>query len=584
MLSQARVFNRLRSPPIGLTCDLLEWWDKPGFRNCRFFSRSRSQRPNRNAVRNGLSLVRPMAPPERLGAERNRGSRPRQQGKKHAHQQIEHIERTPLSLPKTQMFREDWIKLRKESSSDSKRKTLQAKKPEKQRHEVNRKLNPQELSASFPPNTLDAFISCLPGLEPYLAEELKSLGHNCTVDAGGVYLKGNLTKEDILDCHLHLGIASHVLIRWGEPFTARGLPELKRKIALLPWHQFLLPGTPIQVRTTSKKSKLNHKTAIRSALIDGINESFNKHLGPGKVASSSPAVYHATQESTNALQLTVRVDHDEVRISIDTSATPLHRRGYRLETGKAPLREDLAYSMIFSAGYRPDMKGDKFGHHYGRLLDPFCGSGTIAIEAASIAAGLLPGRLRPAPFNGTVLYDDKKWRQRVGKAQGKVAKKKSMHHNHQKPIAASDRNQGAVEIAKANAKRAGVQDWIDIQCLPMSAHPWLDTNGTQDEAAAPLLIATNPPFGMRIAADRKRKANPLLPMYQTLVERQRKMVKAGNSVSAITLLQDPRVFRKTGAPVLIKFSSQHGGIPVAAAFVNLEGEGEDYDNKQHSIP
>jgi putative N6-adenine-specific DNA methylase len=99
------------------------------------------------------------------------------------------------------------------------------------------------------------------------------------------------------------------------------------------------------------------------------------------------------------VRIAVRFVDDVATISLDTSATPLHRRGYRLDGAKAPLREDIAFAVLQAAGFRKGMA----------LLDPFCGSGTIAIEAACIAAGLPPGRLRPAPLQGFAFADAAEW-------------------------------------------------------------------------------------------------------------------------------------------------------------------------------
>eukprot|EP00957_Ditylum_brightwellii_P177897 13550177-Ditylum_brightwellii.AAC.1 len=110
---------------------------------------------------------------------------------------------------------------------------------------------------------------------------------------------------------------------------------------------------------------------------------------------------------------------------MDTSATPLHKRGYKLEVAKAPLREDLAFALLRCAGWgtNPAMTSSNFhgdrktNSYYNSnfLLDPFCGSGTILIEGAAMAVGLPPGRLRPPPLWGTKLFDDDGWRKLVEK-------------------------------------------------------------------------------------------------------------------------------------------------------------------------
>jgi putative N6-adenine-specific DNA methylase len=297
-------------------------------------------------------------------------------------------------------------------------------------------------------------------------------------------------------------------------FIARGLPEPKRKVGQFPWHNLLLGRGQIQlqVRLNSKKSQLNHKTAIRAWVLEGINESLDKNE-PG----TSTTYAHASEGSETALPLSVRIENDEAILSLDTSPTPLHRRGYRFETAKAPLREDLAFAMLWSAGWciRDTEKPQSTLLQYNGFLDPFCGSGTIAIEVASLAAGLPPGRLRSAPLAGTVLYQPKMWRNMLENAKRQATILKAQRQRLK--IAASDRDEGAVAAARSNAERAGVQSLIQFNCSAVGSHPWLNSDKTTSSADAgqyPLLVTTNPPFGLRIAADKKAKSrvHPLLPL------------------------------------------------------------------------
>src|SRR4030095_2309855 len=171
--------------------------------------------------------------------------------------------------------------------------------------------------------------------------------------------------------HLHLGTASHLLLRCAR-FRCRNLQELQTKAAQLPWPRWLRRDGPFPVHATARKSRLYHTGAIEERVRRGIAMAL---AGGGELAAG-PAV-----------PIAVRVVDDIVAISLDTSDQPLHRRGYRLESAKAPLREDLAHALLLGAGFA---RGQA-------LLDPFCGAGTIAIEAAAIGLALPPGRLRPPP-------------------------------------------------------------------------------------------------------------------------------------------------------------------------------------------
>ena len=530
------------------------------------------------------------------------------------------------------MFREDWIEQRKQDpvpkrshpkpkegtetifnrsqkgAREKQREAVRLVKKQKRKEQRQKSAGTAPVAAAhFPPNEMTVFVSCLPGLEPILAAEMERLGFHCSIEAGGVTPKDNIGKDDLLKLHLHLGSASHVLIRCGTPFIARGLPELRRKVAQLPWHVFLSDRGQVspdpsmiqlQVRVTTKKSKLNHKTAVRTAVVDGINEAFQTVAADRRRSVSH--LLEATEESI-ALPLNVRIEHDEVMLSVDSSTTPLHRRGYRLATAKAPLREDLAFAMLYSAGWSAKHADSDHSQStpvplpFTGFLDPFCGSGTIAIEAASMALGLPPGRLRPAPLAGTVLHHPRDWQQVVAEQTQKDP------HTKLSQIAASDRDEGAIAAAKSNAERAGVLDSIQFQCSAIGAHPWLNLKSDKESAYKdystattvsstieeptgpyPLLVATNPPFGLRIAASPRQKEkgqhpshHPLLPLYQTLVGRQDKLSTAGSSVTTMTLLHDLNLFRRTGAQnVDVQWSSQHGGISVAAVLTPAPAKDE----------
>jgi putative N6-adenine-specific DNA methylase len=221
-------------------------------------------------------------------------------------------------------------------------------------------------------------------------------------------------------------------------------------------------------------------------------------------------------------------------VSLDATATPLHRRGYRLASAKAPLREDLAHALLLAAGFGPEQA----------LLDPLCGSGTIAIEAAGLAAGLPPGRLRRAPLAHLALFDGEAW-----KRERDAVPPPRPHA----PIVASDRDAGAVEAARANAERAGTAAAIAFATMALSAQPWL-AEGAEHPARG--LVATNPPFGRRVQAGRD-----LLPLYQTLGHRAQRL-GAGWRVALVA--HDVRLARRTGLPLQAAFTTRHGGIPITA--------------------
>ena len=153
----------------------------------------------------------------------------------------------------------------------------------------------------------------------------------------------------------------------------------------------------------------------------------------------------------------VRLVHDLCTISIDTSGALLHRRGYRLETAKAPVRETLAAGLLLAAGWDTTSP----------LLDPFCGSGTIPIEAALMARNIAPGKQRRFAFMDWPGYEPAAF-----SAQLSAASDQQLKINNQQSaitIIASDRDAGAIKMAQANAERAGVSDHIEFKCQAVSS-------------------------------------------------------------------------------------------------------------------
>ena len=368
------------------------------------------------------------------------------------------------------------------------------------------------------PSPLVLFAACQPGLEPLLAGELRGLGIGATEQRGGCAFEGDLAT--VMRAGLWLGTASHVLVRIAE-FRCRALGELQRKAADLPWRDWLRPGIALEVDATTRASRVYHTRGAAERVAAAIA----KALG-----SAPPA---ATADDEMVARVHVRFRDDVCTLSLDATSTPLHRRGYRLDARKAPLREDLAHALVLASTWRP---GEA-------LLDPFCGSGTIAIEAAGLALGLAPGRLRPPPLQHLRAFDADTWENVRRETHGTPAAS---------PIAGSDRDEGAVGAARANADRAGVAATITWLARAISAQPWLQRQGTPPAG----VLATNPPFGVRVA-----KSGGLLPLYQTLGHRAAAL---GDGWRVAMLVHDVRLARRTGLPLRPAFTTRHGGLAVTA--------------------
>ncbi|HEB53015.1 MAG TPA: class I SAM-dependent RNA methyltransferase [bacterium] len=359
------------------------------------------------------------------------------------------------------------------------------------------------------------FATCQPGLEPLLLRELTALDVPAEQVAGGAAFQGDV--ETAMRCCLWLGTASHVRATIAQ-FSCRALGELQRKARDLPWSEWLLPQVPLAITARARRSRVYHTGAIKQRVRDAIAEA----LGAVPPARDDPP--QAT--------LLVRFDRDTCSIQLDAAATPLHRRGYRLDGRKAPLREDIAHALVLASGWR---SGDA-------LLDPFCGSGTIGIEAAAIALGLPPGRLRAPPFEHTARFDADTW-QRVNQWQPTTASA---------PILLGDRDAGAVAATAANAERAGVSTAIETYHGALTHSPWLLPGAAPNRG----VVVSNPPYGIRV-----RGRRDLLPLYQTLGHR---LGALGDGWRTALLAHDVRLARRTGLPLHAAFTTRHGGLSVTA--------------------
>ena len=334
-------------------------------------------------------------------------------------------------------------------------------------------------------------------------------------------------------------------------FTARGFAELERKLETLIRNYASVFDVPdrnggiieeedlawiLKVHCTTAKSKLIHTKAVeervRRVLGGVLKVDFSLHGrdkdNVGTCAEEKPIV-----------RLFVRIERDRVQLSLDTSSTPLHRRGYRMYPHKAPLREDFAFALCQAAGLRPIGPGERGAV---RLLDPCCGSGTIAIEGAAILAGLPPGRLRPPPLLGTTLCDERMWDE-----LREISKAKSNTSN--KFVIANDIEECG---ARSNAQLAGVADLIRFEKGPFRK---LNVNAIKH---GPLRVVTNPPFvGKRLAGNRAKKTSGNI--YRELA----RLINAQHAHFAL-IGNDLRMLRQSGLPMKVAFSTQHGGLSVVA--------------------
>ena len=305
------------------------------------------------------------------------------------------------------------------------------------------------------------FITCPRGLETPLADELKSLNiQDIQATDGGVACKA--TMEQVYRINLHSRTASRVLLRLtkGSYRSEQDIYKLAKNINWFNW--FTLEQT-FKVKVEGKRANVKSLDfvglKIKDALCDSFRDIYDARPNVGKI---QPDVrVHAFMDERN------------IEIFIDTSGEALFKRGYRQDTGEAPLRENLAAGLLLLAGYDGSQP----------FQDPFCGSGTWTIEAAWIAGRRAPGLMRRFGFEKLQNFDKAAWvkiRQEAREQMGPVAA----------PIAGSDNDRHMIRAAEHNAEAAEVADFIRFEVKDaQNARP----NGDNG------IMISNPPYGVRLA-------------------------------------------------------------------------------------
>ena len=404
----------------------------------------------------------------------------------------------------------------------------------------------------------DAFAIASPGFAPLLAAELTTLGVTvAAVEPAGVSF--HATPEQLIQVNLWSRLASRVIVRLAH-FTARDFAALEKQAARIPWTSVVAPGTTVRFRVTCRKSKLYHSDAVAERVARGVS---------GAVKSATVVVsgrgVEPDEPSTNALGdedvhdrgaqrepvsaplaaatdqlIIVRFEHDECTISADTSGELLHRRGWRQAIAKAPLRETLAAAMLTACEW----------DGASALVDPFCGSGTIGIEAALRMRNIAPGQHR--------MFACERWpsiRPTMVRAQREAANA-LMRPSTGVPIVLRDRDAGACAAALANAQRAGVADDVDIAQGALSE---TDLRAIGNGG----LVLTNPPYGLRVS-----EGHDLRALFARLGDIIR---EGGPHWQLAALVPDRRLLQPTQLTFASLLRTTNGGIAVSVERSKLPG-------------
>ncbi|HJP60786.1 MAG TPA: class I SAM-dependent RNA methyltransferase, partial [Gemmatimonadaceae bacterium] len=322
---------------------------------------------------------------------------------------------------------------------------------------------------------MEIFAATAPGLESIAAGELKALGVRGSQQAGGVSFDGD--HRLLYRANLHLRTASRLIVRLGR-FHATTFYELERRAKKISWQNFLAAQGLVDIRVTCRKSRLYHSDAVAERIVSVISDvRAGIELGKASADDTDDGEENGNEPASQIQRFVVRIVNDQCEISADSSGALLHRRGYRQEVAKAPLRETLAAAMILASGWRA---GEP-------LLDPMCGSGTIPIEAAMISRNIAPGLRREFQFMQWPSFDAGLWKELVAAAENQITASDST-------IRGADRDSGAIEASTHNAQRAGVANDIQFASQPLAA----SLAALEDIEPGEGWVLTNPPYGIRV--------------------------------------------------------------------------------------
>lgn len=330
------------------------------------------------------------------------------------------------------------------------------------------------------------------GIESVLAYEVKALGFE-QVEVCNGYVEYDSDLQGICRSNLWLRTAERVFIKMGS-FKAESFEELFQGVKRLPWGNWLSGDSEFPVNGKSIKSKLFSVSDCQAITKKAIVECMKSETGIEWFPEKGPK-----------FPITVALLRDEATLMIDTSGEGLHRRGYRAKGNEAPLKETLASALVQLSRWRPDQA----------LTDPFCGTGTILIEAAMLARNIAPGLNRKFISETWPGIPSEFWKSERKAAYGAIKTDIELR------ITGTDKDFQAIRTARKNAEEAGVEDSVVFDTMDLSAFSMKDSG----------VIVTNPPYGERMG-----EINEVRELYK-LLGRKMKDMEAW-SLNAITAYED----------------------------------------------
>lgn len=314
------------------------------------------------------------------------------------------------------------------------------------------------------------------GLEAVVGREIRELGYDCQVENGRVRFQGDV--KSIIETNLWLRSADRIKIVVGS-FPARTFEELFQGVFALDWENYLPLGSKFPIsKAKCVKSKLHNEPSVQAISKKAVVKKLQKHFSRPEGVP--------LQEVGAEFKIEVSILKDVATVLIDTTGSSLFKRGYRVEKGGAPIKENMAAAILQLSNWYPDKP----------LIDPTCGSGTFCIEAAMLAKNMAPGLKRSFAFEEWPWVDEEMVAQARKNAQAAVKSDLVLD------IAGSDIDARMVEMAKKNAFAAEVDQDIVFKQMRLQDLHTDKING---------VIISNPPYGERLLDD-----EAIIKLYQEM--------------------------------------------------------------------
>lgn len=305
------------------------------------------------------------------------------------------------------------------------------------------------------------------GLEAVVGKEVRALGFDCQVENGKVYFEGDV--EAIVKTNLWLRAADRIKIIVGQ-FPARTFEELFQGVFALDWGNYLPLGAKIPIsKAKCVKSKLHNEPSVQAITKKAVVKKLQKHFHRPEGVP--------LQEVGSTFNIEVSILKDQATIMIDTTGSSLFKRGYRVQKGGAPIKENMAAAILALSNWFPDKP----------LVDPTCGSGTFCIEAALIGMNIAPG------FNRSFAFEEWSWVDKDMVQQVRDDAEQEANYEIELDISGFDIDGRMIEIAKSNAEEAGLSDVITFKQMRLQDFRTDKVNG---------VVISNPPYGERLLDDK----------------------------------------------------------------------------------